>query len=128
MTRGVRPAAAIGEAKRRARAWGFRLFELQTEEKIPFDFIVNNSGITTLVRVRRLKYNAYQTGSVCISCAQQIKELRELSVPEGIHRELWLRGPQRAWHRYRISPETVEEIAESPQTGPSAAGETGKGG
>jgi hypothetical protein len=33
-----------------------------------------------------------------------------LPVPEGIYRELWVRGTGRAWHRYLVPPESVEEL------------------
>jgi hypothetical protein len=122
MTRGVRPVTAIGEAKCRAKAWGFRLIEIIMEEKIPFDFAVHHHGSTSLVRVRRLKYSAYDVVSIRTTCAEQIRELRELALPEGIGRELWVRGPQRAWHRYRILPETIEEITDISDTRTSTDG------
>jgi len=48
MTRGYKPVVAIGEAQRRATAWGFMLIGLVTEAKLPFDFVVNNRGCTGL--------------------------------------------------------------------------------
>ena len=127
MTRGVRPVAAIGEAKRMATAWGFMVIELGMEAETPVHFVVLDKGSTSLVRVRRLKLNAYRVESIRTSCAQEIRELRELALPEGIVRELWVRGPERAWHRYRILPETIEEIKDVVHPGPSTAG-TGTGG
>jgi len=62
------------------------------------------------VRVRRLKYNAYRVETVRVSCAREISEFRELALPEGIDRELWVRGMNREWHRYRIVPDTIEEV------------------
>ena len=56
MTRGYKPLVAIGEAQRRATAWGFMLIGLVTEAQLPFDFIIHDRGSTSLVRVRRLKY------------------------------------------------------------------------
>jgi len=126
MTRGVRPVAGIRDAKRRATAWGFAVIELVMEAKAPFDFAVHYRGSTSLVRVRRLKLNAYRVETIRISCAQEIREFRELALPEGIARELWVRGPQRAWHRYRIERETIEEITDLLPTGPPIGG-TGTG-
>jgi hypothetical protein len=111
MTRGKRPVVAIGEAKRSAVAAGFMLVELVTEAELPFDFVVNKDGVTSLVRVRRLKQAGFRIENIVRACAQQIKELRAFSLPVGLIRELWVRGPARAFHRYRILPETVEEIA-----------------
>ncbi len=57
---GLWPVVAIGEAKRMATAWGFTLIEIRMEVTTPFDFAVSDKGITSLVRVRRLKYNSYR--------------------------------------------------------------------
>jgi len=110
MTRGYKPVVAIGEAQRRATAWGFILIGLVTEAKLPFDFVVNNQGRTSLVRVRRLKYSHYGISDILRSCGQEIKELRKLTIPDGIYRELWVRGPDRTWHRYLILEEGIEVL------------------
>ncbi len=110
MARGVRPVVAIEKAKRLAMVWGFRLIGMVMEEKAPFDFAVHDQGNTSLVRVRRLKYNAYRVESIGVSCAEQVRELRELDLPQGVMGELWVWGPQRPWHRYRILSETIEGI------------------
>ena len=108
MTRGYKPVIAIGEAQRRATAWGFILIGLVTEAKLPFDFVVNNQGRTSLIRVRRLKYSHYGISDILRSCGQEINELRELKIPDGIFRELWVRGPDRTWHRYLILADDIE--------------------
>ena len=110
MTRGYRPVVAIGEAQRKATAWGFMLIELVTEAKLPFDFVVNIHGRTSLIRIRRLKYSQYGISDILKSCAQEIKELRELRIPDGILRELWVRGPERTWHRYLVLAESIEAL------------------
>jgi hypothetical protein len=104
------PVVAIGEAQRRATAWGFMLIGLVTEAKLPFDFVVNNRGCTGLVRVRRLKYSQYGSSDIIRSCGQEIKELQELRIPDGIYRELWVRGPDRTWHRYLILADGIEVL------------------
>ena len=110
MTRGYKPLVAIGEAQRKATAWGFMLIGLVTEAKLPFDFIIHDKGSTSLVRVRRLKYRSYGTESILRSCAQEIRELRDLNLPEGIVRELWARGPDRTWHRYLVLADHIEAV------------------
>jgi hypothetical protein len=127
MARGKRPVVAIGEAKRRAIAWGFALIEMVIEAGNPVDFAFHNNGKISFVLVRRLKYNAYRVETVRVSCAQEISEFRELSLPEGIDRELWVRGMNREWHRYRIVPDTIVEVKDVLQTGVLTAG-TGTGG
>jgi len=126
MTRGIRPVAGIAEAKRRATVWGCTLIEIGMEAQVPFDFGIHYNGCTSLVRVRRLKNHGYGVELIGSSCADQIREFRELVIPEGVSRELWVRGPERAWHRYRILPETIEDITDIPQTGP-LTGESGNG-
>jgi len=130
MTRGYKPVVAIGEAQRKAIVWGFLLIGLVTEAKLPFDFVINDRGRTTLVRVRRLKYSSYGIADIMKLCGQEIKELRELRIPDGICRELWVRGPGRTWHRYLVLAESIEALendenrqeendsADSPQTDP----------
>jgi hypothetical protein len=108
MTRGYKPVVAIGEAQRRATAWGFILIGLVTEAKLPFDFVIRDNDRTSLIRVRRLKYSHYGISDIIRSCGQEIKELRELRIPDGIYRELWVRGPDRTWHRYLILEEGIE--------------------
>ncbi|MFA4826189.1 MAG: hypothetical protein WC593_13640 [Methanoregula sp.] len=110
MTRGYKPVVAITEAQRHAIGWGLIMIGLITDAKLAFDFIIHDRGCTSLVRVRRLKYAGFRLETIGRSCAQEIRELRELKVPEGIYRELWVRGPERTWHRYRILPETIDPL------------------
>jgi len=110
MTRGYKPVVAIGEAQRKATAWGFLLIVLVTVAKLPFDFVINDRGCISLVRIRRLKYSQYRISDILRSCGQEIKELRELRIPEGIYRELWVRGPDRTWHRYLVLAEGIEML------------------
>ena len=110
MTRGYKPVVAIGEAQRRATAWGFVLIGLVTEAKLPFDFVINDRGRTSLVRVRRLKYSSYGIADIMKLCGQEIKELQRLRIPDGIYRELWVRGPDRTWHRYLVLAESIEAL------------------
>jgi len=79
--------------------------------------IFPDGGYYSLVRVRRLRQNDYRIESIIRSCAREIGEFRDLGLPDGIGRELWVRGPQRTFHRYRIAPETLEEIPGVLQSG-----------
>jgi hypothetical protein len=96
------------------------------EAGTPVDFAFHDNGRISFVRVRRLKYNAYRVETVRVSCAQEIREFRELALPEGIDRELWVRGMNREWHRYRIVPDTIEEVHDVLHPGPPTEG-TGTG-
>jgi hypothetical protein len=128
MARGKRPVVAIGEAKRRAAAWGFALIEMVIEAGTPVDFAFHDNGKISFVRVRRLRYNAYRVETVRVSCAQEIREFRELVLPEGIDRELWVRGMNREWHRYRIGADTIEEVKDFLHPGLFPAGTGTEGG
>jgi hypothetical protein len=108
MTRGYKPVVAIGEAQRKATDWGFMLIGIITEAKLSFDFIVKDEDRISIVRIRRLKYASYSIEDIMRSCSQEIKELRSLNIPDGLFRELWVRGPDRTWHRYGIMPEGIE--------------------
>jgi len=124
MTRGHPPSVAIGEAKRKAAAWGFMLIALVTEAKLPFDFVIHDTGRTSLVRVRRLKYVGYGIPDILRSCGQEIAELRKIPAPDEICRELWVRGPGRDWHRYLVLKDTIEALEndEDRQGGKDTAG------
>jgi hypothetical protein len=110
MTRGYKPVVAIGEAQRKATAWGFMLIGLVTVAKLPFDFVINDRGCISLIRIRRLKYSQYRISDILRSCGQEIKELREIRIPDGIYRELWVRGPDRTWHRYLVLADGIESL------------------
>jgi hypothetical protein len=110
MTRGCRPVVAIGEAQRKAQAWGLMLIGVIADTRLPFDFVINDRGRISLVRVRRLKYATYGIADIRRSCAGEIAVLRHMPVPEGICRELWVRGPDRNWHRYLVLPDTIEML------------------
>ena len=110
MTRGYKPVVAISEAQRKATAWGFMLIGLVTAAKLSFDFIISDRGCISLVRIRRLKYSHYGISDILRSCEQEIKELREIRIPDGIFKELWVRGPDRTWHRYLVLADGIESL------------------
>jgi len=112
-----RPFVAIREAQQMAMALGFSVMELVMEEPGPFDFAIHDTGSYSFVRVRRLRQNEYRIESIIRSCAREIGEFRDLELPEGIGRELWVRGPQRTFRRYRVAPETIEAIPIVPRSG-----------
>jgi len=108
MTRGHQPVVAIGEAKRKAKARGFMLIAVETDRQLPFDFVINDRGCISLVRVRRLRYPRYEIPDIEISCAHEIAELRSIPITGEIFRELWVRGPDRHWRRYVVLPDAIE--------------------
>jgi len=124
MTRGRSPVVAIGEAKRKAAAWGFMLIAVETETQLPFDFVINDRGRISLVRVRRLKYAGYGISDILRLCRQEIAELKKIPAPDEIYRELWVRGPGRDWHRYLVLKDTIEALEndEDRQGGNNTAG------
>jgi len=110
LTRGIKPLVAIGEATRNATAGGFMLIGLETDEKLPYDFAFHNKGETTLARVRRLKHADLRSEQILRTCAREIQELREAAIMANLAKELWVRGPDRTGHRYRILPDTIDPV------------------
>jgi hypothetical protein len=86
------------------------LIAVETNRQLPFDFVIYDRGCISLVRVRRLKYALYGISDIRRLCAGEIAALQKIPVPEGIYRELWVRGPDRDWHRYLILPESIEAL------------------
>jgi hypothetical protein len=122
MTRGYRPVVAIGEAQQKAAEWGLRVITVKAEARLPFDFVVDERSRTSLVRVRRLKYAGYGTAGIERTCRQQLIELRQLPDLGTITSELWVRGPDRSWHRYRVRKDSLEQYGD-PGPGEMPAGE-----
>jgi hypothetical protein len=120
MNQDKRPDAAIGEAKRKAVTAGFRLIEMVRSEELEFDFAAERDGVTSLIRVRRLKHAGFRVENIQRSCARQIRELRDCTLFPGSDRELWVRGPARGFYRFRVLPETLEELGD-PGTAPAPA-------
>lgn len=112
MTRGRRPVIAIAEAKRNAAARGYLVLGVETDRRLPFDFAIDDGGKISRVRVRRLKYADYDPFRIRDSCWHEIEDLRHLQQGEKIRQELWVRGPDRAWHRYLVLPDAVKTIRE----------------
>jgi len=108
MTRGCPPLIAIGEAQRTAQAQGLMVCAPERAGNLPFHFIICERDRISLVRVRRLKYAGYDVAVVGHSCRDDIEMLQTLAVPQEIVRELWVRGPDRAWHRYHVLPGSIE--------------------
>jgi hypothetical protein len=126
MTQGRRPTTAIGEAKKKAAVWGLDLVIIETHKKIPFDFAIDDRGCTSLVGVRRIKSPQFRTANIERACAQEAQELRTLPVPEGVYRELWVRGPGRAWHWYLVLPDSIEELRTGNEETPESDVEHGQ--
>jgi len=105
-----RPLVAIREAKRRAAIWGFSVIGIQSEDPLPYDFVAMKDGITSFVRVRRISDSWFNIRIIEVRCRKQIAEFRAMNQKQGLNYELWIRGFARAFHRYRILPDSIEEI------------------
>lgn len=121
MKQDKRPLAAIDEAKRKAIAGGFQVIELARPEELAFDFVAERDEVTSLIRVHRLKHDGFRLAAITRSCARKIRELRECTLFKGSERELWVRGPARPFHRFRVLPESIEELGD-PGIAPAPAG------
>jgi hypothetical protein len=107
MTRGHPPWVAIEEAMHHAERLGYLVSGVNSRT-LPCDFMAIHDGQITLVRVRRLRYGHYGLPDIALSCNREILELRGIPVSDDTNRELWVRGPDRHWHRYVIFPEKIE--------------------
>jgi hypothetical protein len=99
MSRGHSPKAAISEAKQHASSVGFHVIDVVAPCS---DFMISRGDRVALVRVRRVRYRDYDTESIIAACRNEIEELRGSPISVTVARELWVRGPDRTWHRYRI--------------------------
>lgn len=100
---------AIAEAMHYAERIGFSVIGVNAAW-LPCDFMAISEGTITLVRVRRLRYGRYGLPDIMASCTQEILELRSTPVSEDTGRELWVRGPDRHWHRYTIYTDRIESV------------------
>jgi len=53
-------------------------------------------------------HGRYGLPDIAASCTREILELRSTPVAENTGRELWVRGPDRYWHRYAIFSDRIE--------------------
>ncbi len=104
------PMMAILDARQKALFWGYQVFFQEWNVNLPIHFIIHDRGCISIVRVRRIKHAAYRPGDIERSCAAAIREIRQLDLPDGIYRELWVRGPHRAWYRYLVLKNSIEYL------------------
>ena len=113
-----KPIAAIREAKRRAVIWGFSVADVTSKDGLPYDFVAIREGITSFVCVRRVKSSWFNRDMITRQCKKQIDACRSMNLQQGLIFELWVRGYARAFYRYRVLPDTIEEtgIVPEPET------------
>jgi hypothetical protein len=105
-----RPFVAIREAKRRAVIWGFAVADVVSDDVLPYDFIAMKEGVTSFVRIRRIRDSWFDSKIVQERCRKEITGFRAMKQQPGLIFELWIRGYARAFHRYRILPDAIEKI------------------
>ena len=109
MTRGHPPWVAISEAMHHAERLGYLVSGVNSRT-LPCNFMAIHDGQVTFVRVRRLRYGNYRLPDIAVSCKREILELQGIPVSDDTSRELWVRGPDRHWHRYVIFPNRIEAL------------------
>jgi hypothetical protein len=105
-----KPLAAIREAKRRAAIWGFSVADVMSEDPLTYDFMAIKGGITRFIRVRRVNASWFNDRMIQKRCRNEIAAFRAMKPQQGLCFELWVRGYARAFLRYRVLPDTIEEI------------------
>lgn len=113
-----KPIAAIREAKRRAVIWGFSVADVTSKDNLPYDFVAIREGITSFVCVRRVNSSWFNIDMITTRCKKQIDACRSMNMRQGLIFEIWVRGYARAFYRYRVLPDTIEEtgIVPEPET------------
>ena len=109
MTRGYPPWVAIEEAMHYAERLGYLVSGVNSRT-LPCNFMAIDEGQITLVRVRRIRYAHYGLPDIAVSCKREILEHQGIPVSDDTGRELWVRGPDRHWHRYAIFPDRIETV------------------
>ena len=90
-----------------ASTHGFLVARVETPG-FPWDFLAIRDGRLALVRVRRIKYGRYTPGEIAASCREEIAAVRGVPLAGDTAGELWVRGTDRRWHRYRVLPDRLE--------------------
>jgi len=113
-----KPNKAIREAKRRAVIWGFSVADVTSKDGLPYDFVATREGITSFVCVRRVNSSWFNIDMITTRCKKQIDAFRSMNMQQGLIFEIWVRGYARAFYRYRVLPDTIEEtgIVPEPET------------
>lgn len=107
--RSKKPIAAIREAKRRAMIWGFSVADVTSNDGLPYDFVAMKDGITSFVCVRRVNSSWFNCDMITTRCKKQIDAFRSMNMQQGLIFEIWVRGYARAFFRYRVLPDAIEE-------------------
>jgi hypothetical protein len=111
MTRGKRPAAAIRDAKKFAERMGYRWQENTDNPALAYDFIAFKDGYAMLVKVRVVRNTIDPETFYEDFLADDLRDVRGLSFPKWMPREIWLRTQhERTFRRLRVYDVTVGEI------------------
>nr|WP_321352394.1 hypothetical protein [uncultured Methanoregula sp.] len=105
-----KPLAAIREAKRRAAIWGFSVADVLSGDPLPYDLMAIKDGITSFICVRRVNASWFNERMIQQRCRNEIAAFRAMRAQQGLCFELWVRGYARAFVRYCVLPDTIEEI------------------
>lgn len=110
MTRGQKPVAMIGEAKKFAEQMGYRWQE-NTQADLGYDRFIFKCETACIVRVRQTRYRIDPENSYEDLLKDDLRVLRALPFPHWFPKELWLRTQhERNWRRLRVYNEIVSEI------------------
>ena len=72
--------------------------------------MIFNQVCVSLIGERRICYPKFEIPDIAESCTYEIVELQEILVTKEIHWELLVYGPDRAWHRYLVLPDSLEAL------------------
>lgn len=110
LTRGKKPAAAIGEAKGFAERMGYHC-QVNTDPDLEYDLLIFKPVSIRLVKVRQTRYRIDSRSFYEDLFLDELCGLRKLPFPAFVLRELWLRTQhERMWRRLLIRDLSVGEL------------------
>jgi len=111
MPRGIRPVAAIAEAKKFAERMGYRWQENTDNPDLAYDLHIFKPDSDRLVKVRQTRYRIDPDTIYEDLIPDTLREVRALPFPPWIIREVWLRTRhERTWRRLIVHDLAVGEL------------------
>jgi hypothetical protein len=110
MTRGQKPVAMIGEAKKFAEQMGYRWQE-NTQADLGYDLFIFKPETACIVRVRQTRYRIDPENCYEDLLHDDLRVMRGLPFPHWFPKEIWIRTQhERNWRRLRVYKDVVSEI------------------
>lgn len=101
------------EARRWAERMGYHWAE-NMDPRVAFDGFLYRSGRIAAITLKKLRHGLDDNCIIEGKLPDEVRDLRNLPVPHGVQRELWVRTQnERAYRRFLVLPDTTAEIEEN---------------